>query len=192
VRGESDERAASFTRRTRQSHRLRPFRLDTGDYDERESTAAQKFFGATQSVLAIPRSHQNRTFFPERSRDSAKAIDPDRALTLRNGGMTSRSEHRCRSTLWHPDGEPSARQAVSWQDSIERADPRRHRLRSPVCNRCCIGKSMLDEGAKGSILIGHSSARLARTYTESKSYAVYFFETRNRYCGVEECRAQTA
>jgi hypothetical protein len=28
--------------------------------------------------------------------------------------MTSRSEHRRRSTLWHPDGEPSARQAVSW------------------------------------------------------------------------------
>jgi hypothetical protein len=35
-------------------------------------------------------------------------------------------------------------------------------------DRCRIRKSMLDEGADGGIAVGHSSARIPRTYTESK------------------------
>ena len=63
------------------------------------------------------------------------------------------------------------------KNCIERFDACRHRFRSPVSNRRRIWKPMLDECADGSVPIGHSFARIARTYPESKS----------RACGPDLC-----
>jgi hypothetical protein len=63
---------------------------------------------------------------------------------------------------------------MSGKNCIEYLDARRHRLRGPMGDRCRIRKSMLDEGADGGVAVGHSSARIPRTYTESKKGAGKF------------------
>jgi hypothetical protein len=57
---------------------------------------------------------------------------------------------------------------MSGKNCVEYLDACRHRLSGPMGDRCRIRKSMLDECADGGVAVGHSSARISRTYTESK------------------------
>ena len=156
VRCESDQRTASFVRGAGEPHRLGALGLQARDDDERESSAAKKLFCPTKSVLSIPRAHEDRSLFPEWTGDGAEPIDPDRSLTLGNGGVTCSPQHRCRSTLWHPDGQPSPGKTATWKNCIEYFDARSHRFRGPMGDRCRIRKSMLDEGADGGVAVGHA------------------------------------
>jgi hypothetical protein len=121
-----------------------------------------------QPVLSISWTNEDRTFFPEWTSDGAESIDPDRSLTLGDGGVTGCSQDSGGSALWHPDGETTAGQTMSGKNRIESIDPGCHRLSGPMGDRRCIGKSMLDECADGGIAIRHYPARVARTYPESK------------------------
>src|SRR6266446_761183 len=171
VRCENDHRAASFARGAGEPHCFRARGLDAGDHYKRESSAAQKLLCPTESVLSIARAHEDRSLFPEWTGDGAEPVDPDRSLTLGDGGVTRGPQHCCRSPLWHPDGEPSTRETVSGKNCIEYLDARRHRFGGPVSDRCRIWKSMLDERANGGVAVGHSLARIARINTESKENA---------------------
>ena len=68
---------------------------------------------------------------------------------------------------------------MSGQNRIERLDPRCHRLRGPVGDRRRIWKSMLDKCANSGISVGHGSARIARTYPESKKGTAL---SRRKFC----------
>ena len=174
VRCENHHRASSFARGAGEPHRLCALGLEARDDDERETSAAEELLRSTEPVLPIPRSHEDRPLFPEWTGDGAESIDPDRSLALGDGGVTRCAQHRGRSTLRHPDGEPSTRKTMSGKNCIEYLDARRHRLCGPMGDRCRIRKSMLDEGADGGVAVRHSSARIPRTYTESKKRAGKF------------------
>ncbi len=168
LRSQSDQRATSFACGAGKSHRLGALGLQASDHDQRKPSAAEKLLSSTKSVLPIAWTHEDWAFFPEWTGDGAQSVDPDRSLALGDGGVTRGSKDGGRPTLRHPDCESSARQASSGQNRIDRFDPRCHRLRGPMGDRCRIWKSMLDEGANGGIAIEHSFARISRTYPESK------------------------
>jgi hypothetical protein len=158
VTGQTDERSSTFSCSTRESDRLGAFGLDTGNDNQRKSTAAQQFLRSTQTVLSRAWSEQNRTFLPEWTGDRSQPIDPRCSFALSDGRVTRCSQYSGCSTLWHPDRQSSTRQPMSWQNGIERVDSCRDWLRGPMCDRGGIRKPMLDERADGSVAIRHLPA----------------------------------
>src|SRR5205807_68709 len=92
----------------------------------------QKLLCPPQPVFPVARSDQNRAFFPEWTGNRSEPIDPHRSLTLGDGRVTRCSQYSGRSTLRHPDRQPSARQSASGKDRIERIDSRGDRFRRPM------------------------------------------------------------
>src|SRR3990170_944622 len=168
MRGERDERPSTFARRARETHRLRAFGLDAGNHHQRDPSRAQQLLRASQPVLSVARANQDRTLSPERARDSAEPIDPDRPLSAGNRRMTGGSQNSARSSLWHPHSEPPPGETSPGKNLVEHFDSRRDRLGCPVGDGGRIGKTMLDECPEGGVAFGHLPASISRTYPESK------------------------
>src|SRR6266480_4374960 len=158
VAGESDQRSSTFTRGTGKTDGLGALGFDAGDHYQGKPPTSQKLLCATQAVLSVARSDENRTFFPERTSNSSKSVDPNRSLTLSDGGVTRCPQYCSCSALRHPYSQSAAWQSSSGKNRIERIDSCRDRFRCPVRNWGGIGKALLDECANGGIAVGHGSA----------------------------------
>ena len=149
MRGERDEGCSTFTGRAGQTDHLRSVRLGPRQNNQRKSAASQQLLGSAKCILPVRRPHQNWSFLPELPGNGPKSIDPGRAFPSRCDRKTRSPEDRCRSSLREPNREPPARQSTTRQNGIEWLDSSRDRLRCPMRERGCIGKSLLQKRAEG-------------------------------------------
>jgi hypothetical protein len=116
VRRERNKSTSTFTRRTRKTNHLLPFRLSSGKNEQRKSSAPQQLFRASQRIQAIRRTHEHRTFLPEFTGDRTKRIDPRSALSFRDSGVTRGTKNRRRSSTRKPHRETAARKTTTWKN----------------------------------------------------------------------------